>query len=48
MKEVLDTLSEITKTDVPSPLATLFGKSVRFTKSVEKSHESLLGEVLSF
>ena len=48
MKEVLDTLSEITKTDVPAPLATLFGKSVRFTKSVEKTHESLLNEVLSF
>jgi hypothetical protein len=48
MKEVLDTLSEITKTEVPAPLATLFGKSVRFTKSVEKTHESLLNEVLSF
>jgi len=48
MKEVLDTLSEITKTDVPAPLATLFGKSVRFTKSVERNHKSLLGEVLSF
>lgn len=48
MKQVLDTLSEITKTEVPSPLATLFGKNVRFTKSVEKNHESLLGEVLAF
>ncbi len=48
MKEVLTKLSDVTKTEIPSPLSTLFGKNVRFTKSVEKTHESLLGEVLAF
>ena len=48
MKAVLTTLSDVSKTPVPAPLAGLFEKNVRFTKSVEKSHESLLGEVLSF
>ena len=48
LKDVLVKLSEISKTEIPSPLETLFDKSVRFTKSVEKSHESLLCEVLSF
>ena len=48
LKDVLVKLSEISKTEIPAPLETLFGKSVRFTKSVEKEHESLLGEVLAF
>ena len=48
LKDVLVKLSAISKTEIPSPLETLFDKSVRFTKSVEKSHESLLCEVLSF
>ena len=48
MKEVLTKLSNISKTPVPAPLANLFGKTVRFTKSVEKNHESLLDEVLAF
>ncbi len=48
MKEVLTKLSDVTKTEIPAPLATLFGKTVRFTKSIEKSHESLLNQVLSF
>ena len=40
MKEVLTKLSDITKTEVPAPLATLFGKTVRFTKSVKKNYKS--------
>lgn len=48
LKDVLVKLSDISKTEIPAPLETLFDKSVRFTKSVEKEHESLLGEVLAF
>ena len=48
MSEVLTKLSAVTKTEIPAPLAELFGKTVRFTKSVEKSHESLCNEVLAF
>ena len=48
MKEVLVKLADISKTEIPAPLANLFGKSVRFTKSVEKTHESLINEVLAF
>ncbi len=48
MREVLVKLSNVSKTPIPAPLDNLFGKDVRFTKSVEKSHESLLGEVLAF
>lgn len=48
MKEVLEKLSDVTKTEIPAPLFSLFDKKVRFTKSVDKSHESLLEEVVTF
>ena len=48
LKDVLTKLGDISKTEIPAPLANLFGKQVRFTKSVEKSHESMLSEVLAF
>ncbi len=48
LKQVLVKLSDVSKTEIPAPLNDLFDKSVRFTKSVEKGHESLLGEVLAF
>ena len=48
MRQVLVRLSDVSNTPIPAPLDKLFGKPVRFTKSVEKSHESLLGEVLAF
>ena len=48
MRQVLVKLSNVSNTPIPTPLDSLFGKPVRFTKSVEKSHESLLGEVLAF
>ncbi len=48
LKLVLDTLSDATKTPVPAPLAELFSKQVRFTKTVDNDHNSLLGEVYSF
>ena len=48
LKQVLTKLASISKTEIPAPLEALFSKSVRFTKSVDKSHESLLGEVLAF
>jgi len=47
-KEILEKLAESTKTEIPSPLATLFGKTVRFTKSVGRTSDEMLGEVLSF
>ena len=48
IQKVLTYLSEVSNTPVPTPLASLFDKKVLFTKSVEKDHNSLLGEVLSF
>ncbi len=48
MRQVLVKLSEVSNTPIPAPLDNLFGKQVRFTKSVEKTHESLLSEVLAF
>lgn len=47
-EEILKTLSEYSKTSVPEPLANLFDKKVRFTKSIEKDYESMLDEVLAF
>ncbi len=45
MFEVLEVLSETSKTPVPAPLATLSGKAVRFTKSIEKDVESLAAAI---
>ena len=41
-KEILDSLSSYTKTDIPSPLATLFTKEVRFTECIAKDKESMV------
>ncbi len=48
MKQILEKLSFVSNTPIPAPLFELFGKNVRFTKSVDKSHTSLLNEVLDF
>lgn len=48
MKEVLEKLSDVTKTEIPAPLFSLFEKKVRFTKSVDRTHEALLDAVLTF
>ena len=47
-KEILEKLSKVTKTEIPSPLATLFGKTVRFKKSVGKTDTEMLEEVIKF
>ena len=47
-KDILDKLSSQTKTDIPTPLATLFGKPVRFTKSVGRTDAEMLCEVTDF
>lgn len=36
-KEILEKLSEYSKTEIPAPLASLFTKQVRFTKTADKS-----------
>jgi dipicolinic acid synthetase B subunit len=47
-KDILDKLSTQTKTEIPTPLATLFGKEVRFTKSVGRTDSEMLCEVMEF
>ena len=47
-KDILDKLSSQTKTNIPTPLATLFGKPVRFTKSVGRTDAEMLCEVMDF
>lgn len=45
-KDVLEALSEYSKTDVPAPLATLFTKEVRFKESISKDKESMTKVIL--
>ena len=46
--EVIYELSELTETAIPAPLAALADAKVRFTASVGKTKEDLLGAALSF
>lgn len=48
MPEVLKKLSDVSKTEIPAPLASLFGKTVRFTGSIEKDYHNMLSKVLEF
>ncbi len=41
MFKILSDLSEVSKTPIPAPLASLSGKTVRFTGSIDKSVEAL-------
>ena len=46
-KEILETLSQTAKTDIPTPLAALFQKKVRFTDSIEKDLDTMKKAVLN-
>ncbi len=46
-KDVLEALSDYSKTEIPAPLASLFTKKVRFTDSIEKDTASMEKAVLN-
>ena len=46
-KDILQTLADYSKTDIPTPLASLFTKAVRFTDSIEKDTASMENAVLN-
>ena len=46
-KDILQTLADYSKTDIPAPLASLFTKAVRFTDSIEKDTASMENAVLN-
>lgn len=45
-KDILELLSEHSKTDIPAPLASLFARSVRFTDSIDRDVEAMKQAVL--
>jgi threonine synthase len=45
-KDILASLSDYSKTEIPAPLATLFTKEVRFKESIEKNKESMVKVIL--
>ena len=40
-KDILEELSSYTKTEIPLPLAGLFGKPVRFTESIARDKDCM-------
>ena len=46
-KEILQALSDYSKTDIPAPLAALFTKKVRFSDSIQKDTDSMEKAVLN-
>lgn len=45
-KDILGELSSYSKTQIPTPLATLFDKEVRFKESIQKDKDSMMAVIL--